>query len=323
MHRHFHRRLLRALAALCLILVARAAAAQSNPKFEYGKAEEVKVVEWKAQAKGGGLMTSGNSQTLNGNLGASVSRKEGNNKLALDGGFAYGKSRIITATPDPVVANQVDINQQTVTTTNNWLARGRYDRFFTANNAAYALGQIGADKIAGKTLTGGGQIGYSRQLFKNEMHLVVAELGYDFSYERYVQPPDQTLDPVSIHSARAFLGETFKVSGVTGLSASVEALFNLNKESKALNINTKAPGVDPFKDTRVNAKAGMTTTLYKSLSVGAGFLLKYDQNPAPRPLPKLPAGTLPMPTIVFGPELGPFADRVDLQAEVTLIYTFL
>ena len=78
------------------------------------------------------------------------------------------------------------------------------------------------------------------------------------------------------------------------------------------------PGVDAFKDTRVNAKAGLTTTLYKSLSAGLGFLLKYDQNPAPRPLPTLPAGTPPMPTIVFGPNLGPFADRVDMQGEVTL-----
>jgi hypothetical protein len=309
-----------ALAALSLLLVARTAAAQGNPKFEYGKAEEVKAVEWKAQAKGGGLLTRGNSETINGNLGLSVSRKEGFNKVAFEAGVAYGRSRVITATPDPVTANQTNVDAQTVTTTNNWITRGRYDRFFTPNNAAYALGQVGGDRIAGKSLTTGGQIGYSRQLFKNDMHLVVAELGYDFSYERYVQPPDRTLSPVQIHSARAFVGETFKLSEVTGLTASVEALFNLNKEGSALNVKTNTPGVDPFKDTRVNARAGLTTTLYKSLSVGLGFLLKYDQNPAPRPLPKgIPMGSM----IVFGPGLGPFADEVDIQAEATLIYTFL
>jgi hypothetical protein len=311
------------LIAVTLTLVAGTAAAQTTPKFEYGKAEEVKAVEWKSQVKGGGLMTTGNSQTLNGSLGATVSRKEGNNKLALEGGAAYGKSRVITATPDPVVANQVDINSQTVTTTNNWLLKGRYDRFFTLNNSGYAQGLVGADKIAGKSLVTGGQIGYSRQLLKNDNHLLVAELGYDFSYERYVQVPGKTLDPVNIHSARLFLGEAFKVSEVTGLTASVEALFNLNKEEKAINIDTNTPGVDAFKDTRVNAKLGLTTTLRKSLSLGVGFLLKYDQNPAPRPLPGLPAGTMPMPTIVFGPHLGPFADKVDTQTELTLIYTFL
>ena len=85
-----------------LLLVARTAAAQGNPKFEYGKAEEVKAVEWKAQAKGGSLLTRGNSETINCNLGLSVSRKEGFNKVAFDAGVAYGRSRVITATADPV-----------------------------------------------------------------------------------------------------------------------------------------------------------------------------------------------------------------------------
>jgi hypothetical protein len=307
--------------AVSLLLVARTAAAQTTPKFEYGKAEEVKAVEWKSQVKGGGLMTTGNSHTLNGSIGATVSRKEGNNKLALEGGAAYGKSRIITATPDPVVANQVDINSQTVTTTNNWLLKGRYDRFFTLNNSGYAQGLVGADKVAGKSLVTGGQIGYSRQLWKNDHHLLVAEFGYDFSYERYVPVPMKVQDPVTIHSARLFVGEAFKVSEVTGLTASVEALLNLNKEEKALAVDTGVPGVDAFKDTRINAKLGLTTTLLKSLSLGVGFLLKYDQNPALRPLPAFPAGTVPPP--VFGPGLGQFADKVDTQTELTLIYTFL
>jgi hypothetical protein len=309
------------LVALTLTLAAPAATAQTTPKFEYGKAEEVKAVEWKSQVKGGGLMTTGNSQTLNGSLGATVSRKEGNNRLALEGGVAYGKSRVITATPDPVVPTQVDINSQTVTTTNNWLLKGRYDRFFTLNNSGYGQANVGADKIAGKALVAGGQVGYSRQLLKNDNHLVVAEAGYDFSYERYIVVPGKTQDPVSIHSLRLFLGEQFKVSAVTGLTASVEALLNLNKEEKAINVNDGTTGVGTFKDTRVNAKVGLTTTLVKSLSLGVGFLLKYDQNPAVRPLPAFPAGTIPPP--VFGPGLGTYADKVDTQTELTLIYTFL
>src|SRR6266700_3033778 len=73
-------------------LASSPAHAQKDPKFDYGKQEEVKAVEWKAQAKGGFAMTTGNSQTTNGTLAASVSRKEGNNKLALEGGAAYGRS---------------------------------------------------------------------------------------------------------------------------------------------------------------------------------------------------------------------------------------
>ena len=53
---------------------------------------------------------------------------------------------------------------------------------------------------------GGGQLGYSRQLVKTDKNMLVAEIGYDFSYESYVEQPGKTLDPVSIHSARLFVG---------------------------------------------------------------------------------------------------------------------
>jgi hypothetical protein len=43
---------------------------------------------------------------------------------------------------------------------------------------------------------------------------------------------------VAIHSARVLVGETLSLSKETGVTASVEALFNLNKETKAINVNT-------------------------------------------------------------------------------------
>ena len=310
----------RAASALSIVLgltalfAAAPAHAQKDPKFDFGKPEEVKVVEWKAQAKGGIAMTTGNSQTTNGTVAASVSRKEGNNKLALEGGAGYGRSNNRIATVDPIL-NTYTVDRQSITSTNNYYGKGRYDRFFTTNNAGYASGQAAADKIAGKTFFGGGQVGYSRQLYKSDMHLLVVEAGYDFSYERYVQPATTTLDPVSIHSLRVFAGEALKLSAATGINASVEALFNLNKEGAAIDVNTNMPGVDAFKDTRINGKLGLTTTLYKQLSIGFGFTLKYDQNPAPLPAPPN-AGTAT-------PAAAYFVDKVDTLSEVTLIMTFL
>ena len=310
----------RAASALSIVLgltalfAAAPAHAQKDPKFDFGKPEEVKVVEWKAQAKGGIAMTTGNSQTTNGTVAASVSRKEGNNKLALEGGAGYGRSNNRIATVDPIL-NTYTVDRQSITSTNNYYGKGRYDRFFTTNNAGYASGQAAADKIAGKTFFGGGQIGYSRQLYKSDMHLLVVEAGYDFSYERYVQPATTTLDPVSIHSLRVFAGEALKLSAATGINASVEALFNLNKEGAAIDVNTNMPGVDAFKDTRINGKLGLTTTLYKQLSIGFGFTLKYDQNPAPLPAPPN-AGTAT-------PVQAYYVDKVDTLSELTLIMTFL
>jgi hypothetical protein len=98
----------------------------------------------------------------------------------------------------------------------------------------------------------------------------------------------------------------------------MEALFNLNKEGKAINVSTGMPGVDPLNDTRVVGKVGLTTTLLKSLSMSFGFTLRYDQNPAPRPVPSgSPAGSS------YAPMFQPFAEKVDTLTEATLVYTFL
>jgi hypothetical protein len=316
------------------LFFAAPALAQTNPTFTFVKPDQPKVVEapkpppppppppaveWKAMAKGGFTMTSGNSQTT-GLVGAgNVSRKEGNNRLAIDANGAYGRSNILTPDFNPAAPTVITgFHRNDVETTNTWLIKGRYDRFFTANNSGYAAASAAADKIAGKSFYGGGQVGYSRQIYKSSMHLLVAELGYDYSHESYVETGTTTPPSVSIHSARLFAGEALTLTKATGITASFEALFNLNKESEALNVSTGAPGVDALHDTRLNAKVGLTTTLLSKLSIGFSFTLKYDQNPAPLPIPPgSPVGA------TFDPSFQPFAEKVDTLTEATLIYTFL
>ena len=272
------------------------------------------AVEWKVQSKGGFIMTSGNSQATNITVGLNGSRKQGNNKLELEAGMAYGRSKNLVADVDTTTTppTVIGLHRDTVVSNNNWAAKGRYDRFLSENNVAYVSSQWAADRIAGKSLFGGGQVGYSRQLRKDKWNLVLAELGYDFSYERYVQ----TGDPVTIHSARMLVGETLSLSRETGLTASVEALLNLNHETKALNASDGTTGVDALRDTRINGKLGISTNLFKKLGIGFSFTLKYDQNPAPRPVP---AGATAFPDEYHS---WKFADKVDTLTEVTLLYSF-
>ena len=280
------------------------------------------AVEWKVQSKGGFLMSSGNSQATNVVFGVNGSRKEGNNKLELEAGMAYGRSKNLVATTDDAGVI-TSLNRQEVTSTNNWATKARYDRFLSENNVVYASTQWAGDKIAGKTLYGGGQVGYSRQLRKDKWNLVLAELGYDFSYERYVQQTDKTIDPVTIHSARMLVGETLSLTRETGLTASVEALLNLNHETNALNVNTGLPGVGAFHDTRINGKVGISTNLFKKLALGLTFTVRYDQNPAPRPIPSVVLGAPAGATVSFPPGVSwAFADKVDTFTEVTLLYSF-
>src|SRR3954453_4320876 len=189
---------------LALALAVPAAAQGPPPKFEFVKAPD-KPPEWTLQAKGGLLVAGGNSQSTNFNFGVVGAHQVEANRVSLDGSVAYGRSSILIPVLDSTGA-VAGLERQPQTTTNQWRGRGRYDRFFTTNNSGYVLGQLGADRVAGKRLVGGGQVGYSRQLVKNPVHTTVAELGYDYSFERYFPQPDRNLDAVSIHSARAFVG---------------------------------------------------------------------------------------------------------------------
>jgi hypothetical protein len=300
------------------VLALSAPAFAADPKFEFEKPPE-KPSDWKVQAKGGMLITTGNSQSRNGNLALVATRQTGWNKLSLDGNVAYGRSNVLQAVVDPATNTVIGLDRTSETTTNMWKTRGRYDRFVTTNNSAYVLGQIGADRVAGKKLVGGGQVGYSRQLIKNDVQTAAAELGYDFSYESYFSTPDRHVAPVSIHSARVFVGELLKLTQGTGITGSVEALFNLNKENApdATDPTGTRNQVKAFRDTRITGKVGLTSTLYKNLSFGFGVTVLYDENPAPRPLPASAKGAK------YAPTFHPFADRVDTLTEATLVFTFL
>src|SRR6188768_3969565 len=84
-----------AVLGLSLVLAVPALAYAGDPKFEYGKSEEVKDVkdvEWIAAAEAGLVFTTGNSETTTVTGGLKASRKTGKNKLALEGSAAYAKS---------------------------------------------------------------------------------------------------------------------------------------------------------------------------------------------------------------------------------------
>jgi large conductance mechanosensitive channel len=307
-----------ALAVVLLMLLGAPAFAQEAPKFEYVKPVIVAKpdVEWTAQVKGGLMSVGGNSQATNVNLGGTASRKAGDNKFSLDLAGAYGETK--NRAYGMTLGSDANITREKVESTNNALGRARYDRFLTENNAAYVVGAVGRDKIAGKDLFGGGQVGYSRLLLKDEQHLLVGEFGYDFSYESYLAVGAEA---VSVHSARVFLGEAWKISETTGVYGNLEALFNLNEESKAANVNKTNPiggdkagfaadGVGAFKDTRINGKAGLTTQLWKNLNFGFGFTFRYDQNPAVLKTPIAATYT-------------PFAEKIDVITEASLIVTLL
>src|SRR6478672_11090296 len=80
---------------LLLSLFASHAAHADDPKFEYGKHDDVKDVhgiDWTAAAEAGLILTTGNSETTTATGGLHLSRKTGANKVMFDASGAYAKS---------------------------------------------------------------------------------------------------------------------------------------------------------------------------------------------------------------------------------------
>ncbi len=299
------RRLLIAAVAVAAALALTSSTSRADdPKYEFAAKEEVKEVEYKASAQAGFILTTGNSETVTLSGGAKGSRKDGDNKISLEVSGAFARSTILIAEDADASGDLTldEINEVDQTTTQAWLVKGRYDRFFGGEkNSAYILANIGADDPAGKELIAGGQAGYSRQLYKDDKHALVGEAGYDFTYEDF-----QGEDGVSIHSARLFTGYTGTLTDDTSVEGSLEALFNLN------NVNTSVQEAGAFEDTRLFGKAALKTKLFENISFQAAFSLRYDAAPAPRAF-----------STDFADGVSLQADSVDTITEMGIIVNFL
>lgn len=283
------------------LLAASPAAAQT---FTYGNADDVKdvkKVDWTGTAEAGLLITTGNARTTTVTATGKVGRVDPKNKLEIDGGLAFARSSVLTPV-DADMSGDIspgELERVTATTANSWTVMARYDRFLTALNSLYAIAQGSADPPSGKAFVGGGQLGYSRHLFKNDHHDVVAEAGYDFRYE---VPVDGS--GVAIHSARAFVGWKGTVKDKNALEASLEALSNLNHET------TAPTDAAAFEDTRINGLASITSKITADISFSFSVALHYDHHPS-----ALPAFSIP-----FAPGFAPTAGKLDTITKASLIF---
>jgi hypothetical protein len=300
---------MRALIIASLIFLAWASAPvfADDPAYTYGKKDDVKDVKdvtWTGNVQAGLVSTTGNSQTLTATAGAGVTRKSVDNKFdgVINLTYARATTRVVDDANGNMMIDPGELTEQTATSAENGNAKLRYDRYLTDLNSLYVAALAAIDKPAGKAFQGGGQIGYSRSLYKTERAEATAEVGYDLSYLKIASDGSTT-----IHSARAFVGYKGKAAHDSVIEASIEALFNLND----VDIAMREAG--PFKDTRLNGVIAVTTTLSKSLSISASFNVKFDNFPAP--IAKI--GDLP-----FAPGNELIADKVDTITKATLIYSF-
>ncbi|HEX9104164.1 MAG TPA: DUF481 domain-containing protein, partial [Polyangia bacterium] len=238
--------------------------------------------------------------------GGMASMLDGKNKLQLDVIGTYARATAISGV-DANMNGAIDPGEVQHTTTTSaalWNVKLRYDRFLTPNNSLYATGFVGGNEPAGIRLAGGAQVGYSRQIVKTDMHLVVAEIGYDYTYQNNVTGPD-----LNIHSARVFAGYTLTLNANVGVLLGLEVLCNLN----SLPGYTPGTTVDPFGNTRVNGAAALNAKLWKNIAFQVSFLARYTTDPALLPAFKIP----------FAAGFFPRAESLDTVTSLSLVVTLL
>ena len=298
----------RFLASSLLVVGLVSPAFAGDPKFEYGKhddVKDVKAVEWKATAEAGLIFTTGNSESTTAQAGIKASRKSGNNKLEIEGSGAYAKAGIrvlLDRNGNGMIDDETEIVNAETVTAETLAGKLRYDRFLSELNSLFVAALASRDTPAGKDFVFGGQVGYSRSLYKTKTAQTLLEAGYDFSREDLVAPGP----PLSIHSLRGFIGHKATMTEGTELDASAEVLSNLN----TLTLPTGKDG-GPLQDTRVNVKMSISAKIGVNLAFQSSIEAKYDHRPGPLAIKNLAMG--------FSPE----ASTLDVIMKASFIYTFV
>ncbi|HUQ06167.1 MAG TPA: DUF481 domain-containing protein [Kofleriaceae bacterium] len=298
--------------AACLASGTLAASAQSNPKFEYAKADDVKDVkgtEWDATAEAGVVLTTGNSRVTTVTGGFKATRKQAKNKFSAEAAGAFARTSNLVANDinGDMVLQSDEVRREDKDSAKTVASKLRYDRFLTEKNSLFVAALAGADPLAGKDFIGGGQLGYSRLLYLSPSHELAGEFGYDFSYENFATDDPTATQSLSIHSARAFTGYKGKLNETTTVEGSLEVLANLVGQT----INTT--DVSPFEDLRVNLGGSIAAKLSKSVAMSFSITAKYDNVPAP----------LAIAGFMLDPDDPPEASRMDTTTKASIIVTFL
>ncbi|HZS38026.1 MAG TPA: large conductance mechanosensitive channel protein MscL [Polyangia bacterium] len=291
-----------AVVATLLLLLCSGSAFAGDPKFEYKDIpEKPPEPKWvlKANASLGLTWAAGNSQALGFSGSALFSAKRYNNQMEFFGSGAYISSGTSKYGPGGPVTDHVPSTQM-------WLARGRYDRYFLERNTVFAAFQVSGDKPAGYWYRLEPQVGYSRLFFKSVHQLFRGEAGYDYTFEHRVHDFDQ-IGNVEYHSLRAYLFYENKFTKYAGFTEGFEVLWAMND----------------IESVRINSLSSLSSQLYKNISLKLNFTVKFNNKPPLRSEKLIDVDDAAMrPYIVTHPNDATL-DKVDTLLEAVVAITFL
>ena len=290
---------MRKLVVLCLLMVAGAAYAD-DPKYEYKDVPPPpppdKPTVYKANVTLGLVWVAGNAQSIGTSGTALFSVKHYNNEFTFNGGYAYVQSQFSKYGDGGPLTDEK-------TTAENWLIKGRYDRYFLEKNTVFVSMEASGNPPAGYVYRVEPQVGYARIFWKSARQLFRGELGFDYTREHRVDGSNP--QDVDYYSGRLFLFYENKFTPYASFSEGLEMLEAFND-------------YDAF---RLNSLTSLSSTIYKNISLKLNFKLMFNNDPAPRPIAKLIDPATMMPPMLTGDDL--YFQKVDTQLDLVLAITFL
>ena len=269
--------------------------------------------------------TTGNSQTTNGNLALAVSRKENGNRFSFDAcdrlrevEQARGRARPGHHDDDVRCIGSTAIRSPRPTTGR---ARPATIASSRPTTPATCLGQAAADRDRRQVVRGrrpgrlqppADQERRPPARQRDRLRLLATSAT--------CSSPMRTLDPVSIHSARALRRRDDEdVADAAAPARASRRLFNLNREGKALDARTGTAGRRrvPRHPRRRQAGPDHDACWPAERRLRLHAALRPEPAAAPDPDPGPRQGS------AYAAGFQPFSDKTDTLAEATLIYTFI
>lgn len=290
------------LLAVGLTLAAARPALAGDPAYTYKDVTKPpptvdvkKPTEIHANMTAGLVWVAGNAQSVGGSGTAALSIKHWDNQFSFNGGFAYVQSGFSKyGTGGPITDQKVSAE--------NWLIKGRYDRYFLQKNTVFASFQSSGDKPSGYVYRLEPQAGYARLLYQSPKQLLRGEIGYDYTYEH--RPFGTVPRNADYHSGRVFVYYENTFTPYASVSEGLEMLEAFND----------------LATFRLNSLTTLSTQVYKNISIKVNFKLMFNNNPPARPTNLVDPLTM---AAFVPPSDNNHFDKVDTQLDVVLAVTFL
>ncbi len=172
----------------------------------------------------GSSLTWGNARSIAFNLGGNFELKRDIHALLLEIGWVYGLQSLRTDMPPMAPPTYGSLTESS----NNLTWRARYDLFITPDDAAFLVHRGRRDPFASLEPRIGFQIGYMRNILREERHRFWGELGYDFTYDRFTDTIFMAsgLRDRVLHSLRVFLGYENLLNELLTYRTGFELLMN-------------------------------------------------------------------------------------------------